>query len=156
MFPTASTAVCPFVANKRSKGGRKLPFQVRTRANALELFYRTPEHLRRNMRIPRWFSQSMGVPAYLFRIRGSSLSPKQSAVSTVLRLYFIYRYILARQGRNTNQLIKSSRWDGLHHLLYGLNGDRNWSLRVTLALRRLKVLLCPQLGPLAEASASMM
>jgi hypothetical protein len=134
-----------FVAQTLKKNGRRLPSYIRAKNRVVELFYRVPSSVR-SLRIPAWFSTHLNAPSYAFRIAGKSMSVKQKAVSTAMRLYYMYRFHVVRGSRHCNLLTKISRWDSLFYLLYGAFRCRNWVARVTLATRKLKVLLCPILG----------
>jgi hypothetical protein len=134
-----------FVAKLRTDGGRKLPAPVRLKNKVLQLFYGVPRYLREN-KVPHWFPVEVNIPKYLFRIGGEKLSVKQKVISTLCRLYLMWRYRLGRGLNRTSWLIRASRDDILYHLLRVCH-TRNWYTACSIVYRRLKVLLCPLTGP---------
>lgn len=130
-----------FVAVRKRKDGKRLAFPIIVKNKALELFYRVSPKYRKS-RIPEWFSTFAGIPRYLFRLPGKSLSVKQVTVSVICRLYYLYRFVL-RPVQNTATSIRAGKLDRIYQVLYGINSSRTWRYRASIALRRLKVLLCP-------------
>lgn len=124
---------------------KKLPPHILVKNRILELFYSVKAQYR-NSRIPEWFSTYVGVPKYLYRLPGKLLSVKQVAVSTITRLYYMYRFVLQKGRANTNLVIQMGKYDGLHHILNGIYSCRRWYVGLSIVLRRLKVLLCPFMG----------
>lgn len=128
----------------RSKSGRKLPYVITLKKKVMNLFYQIPPSLRRVGSIPRWFAESYNIPKYLFRISGKSFSPKQTCISMLARLYYMYRYRLDRHpGNNTAYLHQVSVERLIGSCLSSAYTVRRWYPMVSMAYRRLKVLLCP-------------
>jgi len=146
-LPSAPHGGFSYDRHRRRKDGKRLPFPIRTRDRALELFYRVPGHYRSKCQIPGWFPDQIGVPKYLFRIKGEKLSLKQTTISVICRLYYLYRFRLDISAKTVSYRRKLCRSDSLGYLIRGCTHSRNWALYSSIALRRLKVLLCPILGP---------
>lgn len=127
----------------RCSKGRKLPFKEVMKSRSLELFYSVPGSLRRELKIPQWFAETIGVPKYYFRTPGKTFSPKQVCISTLGRLYYMYRYSLKRGNCNTATLARGSKGDSIYHLFYLLSHSRRWYTVCHMIYRRLKVLLSP-------------
>jgi len=127
---------------KRDRHGRKLPAVDRLVCKVTSLFYTLPEQYRREP-VRSWYADYVNVPRYLFRIPGKRLSKKQKVISTLCRLYNVYRFHLCRSASGTSQLIKSGRDDSVHRLLRGI--ARKWYTVGSIVYRRLKVLLTPYL-----------
>jgi hypothetical protein len=127
----------------RDAKGRKLPFAARLRIRATELFRSIPKQYRSGMKIPAWYADTIGVPKYYFRKSGSSMSQKQVCISTLCRLYFIYRFTLRRGDCNTAKLIRGCRGDSIYRLFLRLQFSPRWYTISHMIYRRLKVLLHP-------------
>jgi len=125
---------------KKGRTGKKLPAIDRLVSKCTSLFYTMPEWCRKEPIRP-WFANFVGVPRYLFRLPGKLLSKKQKVVSTLCRLYNLYRFRLCRGHNRTSWLIKSGRDDSIHRLLRVIS--RKWYTIGSIVYRRLKVLLTP-------------
>jgi len=125
---------------KRGRTGKILPAVDRLVSKVTSLFYALPEH-HRKVPIRHWYADYVNVPRYLFRLPGRCLSRKQKVISTLCRLYNLYRFGLCRGPNRTSWLIKSGRDDSVHRLLRGIT--RRWYTIGSIVYRRLKVLLTP-------------
>lgn len=131
-----------------SKNGRKLPFYIVLRKRIMNLYYQVPPHLRKLGGIPQWFVDAHNIPRYLLRMSGKRFSHKQVCVSMLTRLYYLYRYRLGRSpGDNTAYLHQVSSERLVSSCLSSAYLIRRWYPTVSVAYRRLKVLLCPYIGP---------
>jgi hypothetical protein len=127
----------------RAANGKRLPFAARLRIRATELFRSIPKQYRFGMKIPQWYANTVGVPKYYFRTPGSRLSQKQVCISTLCRLYFIYRFTLRRGDCNTATLIRGCKGDSVYRLFLRLKFSVRWYTISHMIYRRLKVLLHP-------------
>jgi hypothetical protein len=121
------------------ENNRKINSVMKLRNKVLRTFYSVPTWLRDN-KIPPWFPEHINIPKYLFRIKGKLLSPKQVILSTISRLYLIYRFRLGRGPNRTSLMIKISKHDNIYRLLRKAF-SRNWYTMSHILYRRLKVLL---------------
>lgn len=141
----------PSPANRKHKVSVRHPRKTkgvpRLRDDVTNLFYRIPSEFR-SRKIPDWYHSYVNVPKYIFRVIGRGMSPRQKIISTLCRLYNLYRFGLCRGTSRTSWLIKSGRGDSIHPLLVNLYTNR-WYTMASIAYRRLKVLLRPLYGPRA-------
>lgn len=132
-----------FVANVRKRNGHRLNRYISLKNKILELYYQVPDELRRK-KIPEFYPEIVRTPKYYFRIKGKSLSLKQKVISSLSRLYYIYRFHMKPCFVSTNHVIRSSSSDGFHRLFHLMN-IRGLSTVCHIVYRRLKVLICPNL-----------
>jgi len=130
----------------RSKNGRKLPVNITLMKKVMNLYYQVPPDLRKVGAIPGWFPESYNIPKYLFRIKGKSFSPKQTCISMLCRLYYLYRYRLdGDPSNNTSYLRQVSAERLIGSSLASIYSVDRWYITASVIFRRLKVLLCPYL-----------
>jgi hypothetical protein len=125
----------------RDRRGKPLRSKVRLLNRINALFYSIPLEGRR-VKIPQWYSEVIGKPRYLFRIRGRDMSLTQRVVSTLCRVYYWYRFHHARELAGTARLIKLCRYDSIYRILAQPIGP-GWYTMASIVYRRLKVLLKP-------------
>lgn len=126
-----------FVYKSRDRRGKKLPFSNRVRSKVLCLYFSLRKTVRER-RIPEWFSTELGLPKYLFRIKGRDLSARQSCISTIARVYHVYATSVMEV--RTSGVVKLLQDDGISRLFRRVN-CRNWMIVVSMITKRLKVLL---------------
>lgn len=133
----------------RSKNGRKLPYFIVLKKRIMNLYYQVPTQMRSHLGgIPAWFSEAYHLPKYLFRLSGKTFSPKQTCISMLSRLYYMYRYRLNKTcWDNTAYLHQVSSERLIGSCLSQVYSRPRWYPTIAVAYRRLKVLLCPFIGP---------
>jgi len=129
----------PLKPRLRDRRGKPLQSKVRLKNRVNALFYSLPLEGRRT-KIPSWYSEVLGKPRYLFRLRGRDMSLQQRVVSTLCRVYHWYRFHLARNLAGTSKQIKFGRGDNIYRVLAQPMGP-GWYTMASIAYRRLKVLL---------------
>lgn len=135
----------PLKPRLRDWRGKPLQSRVRLQNRVNALFYSLPLEARRT-KLPAWMPEVLGKPRYLFRIPGRSLSASQRVVSTLCRVYYWYRFVLARGPlANTSKLLKLMRCDNIYRVLAQPSGP-GWYTMASIVYRRLKVLLSPLMG----------
>lgn len=125
---------------RRRKDGKRLSNHVFLKHKVQSLFYSFDKQDRQN-KIPQWYHQFVRLPNYYFRIKGSTMSPKQVVASTLARLYYSYRFVWKPLPGSINLNIKINRSDRIARLIPYLQ-SRGWYTVASIIYRRLKVLLC--------------
>jgi hypothetical protein len=124
----------------KALNGKPLPFRYRLKSRISELFYSIPSEDRRKVKIPSWYCDTVNVPKYYFRTKGNTFSPKQTCISMIARLYYMYRFLYSRNECNTATLLRGCRDDSVYRLLLRVSHTPKWYALCNMAYRRLKVL----------------
>lgn len=115
-----------------------------------ETFLQIPVRYRRDMKIPPWYSIQFAIPNLVLRTKFRCLTIRQRVLSTLARMYYIYRFNVipayCADTLNTSSKIRVAQSDGLSTLLKQCFHTKHWYGCAAKLHSRLKVLLLPFRG----------